>query len=78
MNIISINALVRVKLTDFGRKKLIEKAHKRYGAEPMWLNGNVWEAPLWEVMNMLGEYLHMGTPNEESIFADPDFEILQS
>lgn len=77
MNIINFNAIVRVRLTDFGRKKLVEKSHKLYGDNPMWLKGNVWEAPLWEVMNMLGEYLDMGKANNESVIVDGNLEIIQ-
>lgn len=59
---INFNAIVRVKLTDLGRERLVEKSRRLYDDDPLWLEGNVWEAPLWEVMNMLGEYLDTGSP----------------
>lgn len=74
MNIINFNAIVRVELTELGRKRLVERTHKLYGADPILLNGNTWEAPLWKVMNMLGEYFGNGTP---SIIVDGNLEIIQ-
>jgi len=72
---INFNAIVRVELTELGRSKLIEKSYNLYGDTPMDLSdNNVWEAPLWEVMNMLGEYLGNGNP---SIIVDGNLEIIQ-
>ena len=72
---INFNAIVRVKLTELGKRKLIEKSDDLYGDTPMDLaDNNIWEAPLWEVMNMLGEYTCMGALE---IIVDGNLEFIQ-
>lgn len=75
MNIISINALVRVTLTDRGRQ-ILENNYLPFAVSG--LSGNVWSAPLWEVMSVFGKYLTEGMlSGEKAIFAnDGKMEII--
>ena len=56
----NINDRVRVRLTVYGMKLLLDERDTVAGVGQVLASGGVWETPLWELMRVLGPCMHMG------------------
>ena len=56
----NINDRVRVRLTVYGMKLLLDERDTVAGVGQVLASGGVWETQLWELMRVLGPSMHMG------------------
>lgn len=69
---ININTQVKIKLTDYGKSKLLSKStldYYNFVLSKITKYG-YWELPLWEVMYYFGDDMFMGNNNQPIVDND--------
>jgi len=61
----NINDMVKVKLTEYGKKVLFEDYRKHYNMEPIYKENKdgTSEWQLWNLMHLFGPYMYNGGKN---------------